>query len=63
MGVRAEAPPLPALEVLDVPGDEIEVSLVLRECNYLQALEGDIDTSHFGFSARRPCRPRRPGGG
>jgi hypothetical protein len=49
MGVRAEAPPLPALEVLDVPGDEIGVSLVLRECNYLQALEGDIDTSHFGF--------------
>ena len=20
-----------------------------RECNWLQALEGDIDTSHFGF--------------
>jgi phenylpropionate dioxygenase-like ring-hydroxylating dioxygenase large terminal subunit len=40
---------LPALEILDVPSDEIGVSLILRECNYLQALEGDIDTSHFGF--------------
>lgn len=49
MGSRAEAPPLPALEVLDIPDDEIGISLVLRECNYLQALEGDIDTSHFGF--------------
>ena len=49
MGARADAPPLPALEILDVPEDEIGVSLILRECNYLQALEGDIDTSHFGF--------------
>jgi phenylpropionate dioxygenase-like ring-hydroxylating dioxygenase large terminal subunit len=49
MGSRVEAPPLPALEILDVPDDEISVSLIQRECNYLQALEGDIDTSHFGF--------------
>jgi phthalate 4,5-dioxygenase len=25
------------------------VSFTQRDCNYLQALEGDIDTSHFGF--------------
>ena len=25
------------------------ISFVQRECNWLQALEGDIDTSHFGF--------------
>ncbi|MBV8590994.1 MAG: Rieske 2Fe-2S domain-containing protein [Acetobacteraceae bacterium] len=49
MGARAKPPPLPALESLDVPSDEIGVSLILRECNFLQALEGDIDTSHFGF--------------
>jgi phthalate 4,5-dioxygenase len=49
MGSRAEAPPLPALEILDVPDGEIKVSLIQRDCNYLQALEGDIDTSHFGF--------------
>jgi phthalate 4,5-dioxygenase oxygenase subunit len=49
MGARAEPPPLPALEVLDVPEHELGVSLIQRDCNYLQALEGDIDTSHFGF--------------
>jgi phenylpropionate dioxygenase-like ring-hydroxylating dioxygenase large terminal subunit len=49
MGPRAEAPPLPALEILEIPNDEIGVTLIQRECNYLQALEGDIDTSHFGF--------------
>jgi len=49
MGAGAEAPPLPALEILDVPDDEINVSFIQRDCNYLQALEGEIDTSHFGF--------------
>src|SRR5215471_948913 len=41
MGSRPE-PRLPALEILDVPDDEIGVSLIQRDCNYLQALEGDI---------------------
>jgi phthalate 4,5-dioxygenase oxygenase subunit len=49
MGSRAEAPPLPAFEILDMPEDEIRVGFIQRECNYLQALEGEIDTSHFGF--------------
>ena len=49
MGSREKAPPLPALEILDVPDDQIGVMLIHRDCNYLQALEGDIDTSHFGF--------------
>jgi phenylpropionate dioxygenase-like ring-hydroxylating dioxygenase large terminal subunit len=49
MGAGAEAPPLPALEILDVPDDEINVSFIQRDCNYLQALEGEIDTAHFGF--------------
>src|SRR5260370_5202987 len=49
MGARAEAPPLPALQILDAPDDEINVSLIMRNCNYLKALEGEIDTAHFGF--------------
>ena len=49
MGSRTVAPPLPAFEILDLPEDEIRVSFIQRECNYLQALEGEIDTSHFGF--------------
>ena len=49
MGSSAKAPPLPAFEILDVPDSEVNVSFILRECNFLQALEGEIDTSHFGF--------------
>ena len=49
MGEAAAAPPLPALETLLVPEDEIGVACIQRDCNFLQALEGDIDTSHFGF--------------
>jgi len=49
MGQRREVPPLPAFEVLNVPEDEINLTLIQRDCNYLQALEGEIDTSHFGF--------------
>ena len=29
--------------------DELQITFAQRECNWLQALEGDIDTSHFGF--------------
>jgi len=49
MGARAQAPPLPAIEPSLLPPGDMTVQFVQRECNWLQALEGDIDTSHFGF--------------
>jgi phthalate 4,5-dioxygenase oxygenase subunit len=49
MGPRETPPPLPDIEANNLPEDEYAVSAIQRECNYLQALEGDIDTSHFGF--------------
>jgi phthalate 4,5-dioxygenase len=49
MGARAEAPPLPGIEASLLPEGELQIVLAQRECNWLQALEGDIDTSHFGF--------------
>ena len=49
MGPEATTPSLPAFEILDMPESEINLSFVMRRCNYLQALEGEIDTSHFGF--------------
>jgi len=49
LGARADAPPLPALEAVLLPAEETRIILTQRECNWLQALEGDIDTSHFGF--------------
>jgi phenylpropionate dioxygenase-like ring-hydroxylating dioxygenase large terminal subunit len=49
MGERKEAPPLPQIEATLLPETEVQISFVQRECNWLQALEGDIDTCHFGF--------------
>ena len=49
MGEREVAPPLPALEAMLCPPEETDLTCRLRECNWLQALEGDIDTSHFSF--------------
>src|SRR6202790_3181178 len=44
MGERQEAPPLPAIEATLLPQSDVQISFVQRECNWLQALEGDIDT-------------------
>ena len=49
MGERAEAPPLPAIEALLTPPGETALFCRMRECNWLQALEGDVDTAHFTF--------------
>jgi phthalate 4,5-dioxygenase len=49
MGDRKEAPPLPGIEASLLPEGELQLTFAQRECNWLQALEGDIDTSHFGF--------------
>jgi phthalate 4,5-dioxygenase len=49
LGPRAEPPPLPDLEGNMLAPGEWNVTAIQRECNWLQALEGDIDTSHFSF--------------
>jgi phthalate 4,5-dioxygenase oxygenase subunit len=47
MGPREVTPPLPDLEPNMVEG--AVVNTVQRACNWMQALEGDIDTVHFIF--------------
>jgi phenylpropionate dioxygenase-like ring-hydroxylating dioxygenase large terminal subunit len=49
MGPRAKAPQLPMIEATLLPEANVDIFFVQRSCNWLQALEGDIDTSHFGF--------------
>jgi phthalate 4,5-dioxygenase oxygenase subunit len=49
MGPRSEPPPMPGFEWLGAPDEEQDVSAAQVECNWLQTLEGDVDTSHFGF--------------
>ena len=57
MGARKELPPLPEIEATLCRPDETAISCRLRECNWLQALEGDLDTSHFGFLHAGSVRP------
>lgn len=40
-------PPLPKIEATLAP--DAEIWCLQRACNWLQALEGDVDTSHVGF--------------
>ena len=46
MGPRDKMPAPPAFEWTQVPETHRHVSKVWEECNWLQALEGGIDTSH-----------------
>ena len=52
MGAAEKQPPLPAWEFANVPAEQRFVSKRLQECNWLQALEGGIDSSHVSFLHR-----------
>ena len=49
MGPPAEEPPLPEWEFATVPAAQSFTSKRLQECNWLQAMEGGIDSSHVSF--------------
>ncbi len=46
---KKKPPALPDIEACLLPEDEIDLTMVHRECNWLQAAEGELDTSHVGF--------------
>ena len=48
-GSRETPPPLQDLEANMMPEGEYTVQVMQRECNWMQALEGDIDTGHTVF--------------
>ncbi len=47
------APPLPGFEWLGLPASHVHVSRWEQECNYAQAMEGEVDSAHVGFLHRR----------
>ncbi|MBD20575.1 MAG: (2Fe-2S)-binding protein [Rhodospirillaceae bacterium] len=49
MGPLEHKPPPPAFEWTSIPECQFFHSKRWEECNYLQALEGGIDSSHVGF--------------
>jgi len=49
MGDQAKAPPLPPIEATLAPESETSIQFLHRSCNWLQGLEGELDTSHLGI--------------
>ena len=58
MGPRSVPPPLPDLEANLLPG--YRLSTILRECNWMQGLEGELDTVHFAFMHNGHARLNDP---
>ena len=49
LGDPEKKPPMPEFEVCTVPAGQRFISKRVQECNWLQALEGGIDSSHVSF--------------
>jgi hypothetical protein len=49
MGEEHEAPPTPQFEIMNLDEGDLSIEFAQRDCNWLQAAEGDIDTSHLAF--------------
>lgn len=49
MGSREVPPPLPNYALATVPADQKIMRMSVRECNWMQALEGDLDLSHGSY--------------
>lgn len=52
MGPADQQPPLPEWEFITVPPDQTFTSKRLQESNWLQAMEGGIDSAHVSFLHR-----------
>jgi len=52
MGPPAEQPPAPSFEWVHLPRSHVYISKRWQESNYLQAMEGGIDSSHVSFLHR-----------
>jgi phthalate 4,5-dioxygenase oxygenase subunit len=49
MGPRDKQPPLPQHEFMDLPPEHVYASKRIQACNFLQNLEGEVDSSHVSF--------------
>jgi phenylpropionate dioxygenase-like ring-hydroxylating dioxygenase large terminal subunit len=49
MGPKDRVPPRPGFDWMDVPSTHYVVAKYYTHCNYLQAIEGDLDPSHVAF--------------
>lgn len=49
MGPQEKMPELPHMEWMDVPADQVHVSRWLQRSNWVQGMEGELDSSHLSF--------------
>jgi phenylpropionate dioxygenase-like ring-hydroxylating dioxygenase large terminal subunit len=49
MGPKEKMPDLPQLPWLDLPSEHVFIGKLFVECNFLQAMEGEIDNSHVSY--------------
>jgi phthalate 4,5-dioxygenase len=49
LGPREQPPELPQLEWNLVPEDQVYLTMRVADCNFVQVMEGEIDSSHSGF--------------
>jgi phenylpropionate dioxygenase-like ring-hydroxylating dioxygenase large terminal subunit len=48
MGDQENVPQLPPIEATLAPEDDVTITFIQRDCNWLQGAEGELDTSHLG---------------
>ena len=54
MGSRKEPPPFPKFEINTMPADQVHPpAIMMEEANWLQNLEGDLDSAHLDWVHRR----------
>ena len=46
MGPKDKIGELPQMEWMDVPPENRRIAKLVYECNYIQSIEGEIDTTH-----------------
>jgi len=61
MGPREVPPPLPFLEAYILNDDPENISILHRACNWMQGLEGELDTVHAAFLHWGFDEPGEPG--
>jgi len=49
MGPREVPPPLPDMEANIMTTEPTQISILMRKCNWMQGLEGELDTVHAAF--------------
>jgi phthalate 4,5-dioxygenase len=63
MGKAKTAPALPGFAALSLPQERLSIWCEQRECNYLQCVEGELDTSHAGFLHLGRAQPQEGSNG